>query len=448
MTTPQTTPDTPEIPTPIHRNGIPTQPAWLLSILVALASVAFCLSFSAVVGKLPEGMPTPVSEGIPLVISIVLMIYLFRICRGHMRWAPGLLLFFGALLTYLSASAHPATLLLTPIFAISMGALLVATAPRRTLLYLPLIPLAAYGISLLLCQEGRLALACLVPFPAAVALALGTQSSATVHKENGLSRVGVLCATSFCFGLSLAGIAMLLISMAGGSLTPSFLLQLIESWRTACIDGLLAAYALLPEIATEGLQLTPAQAADMVNGVFNLLPAIAVVLSNLICALAQAVLFAGLTSFGYADTVKGRVRLLRMSLVSDVVFLLSCAVLLVAGTVKNSDVAGIAATVAENIALILIPGLALCGLMRILYGLIRRRRAGCFPMFLLLVLPCLLLYATSLLAFYEAGAALISAFLSRRNPRDGEGRGGRPPYDTGAGAPPPSDTDDTPPEDP
>ena len=426
MTTPRPSPQStggvPETPAPIQRKGLPTQPTWLLSVLITLAAVTVSLGLCALAGALPAYIPYQVAEGICLCMLILLVVYLFRMCRTG-RWVPILLILLSAFLFYSCWSFIPATIVVAALFATGNGALLLATAPRKTMTWLPLIPLIALGLSVPLSSQPLLALACLAPFPAAVALAFGTRSSADISKKDGLTRVGVLCAVSLCAGLAVLGVAAILLSRSLGELSLPALSDWLEGLRLTLSEELMDMYAQLAQMTNSGDLVTEAQALNAINSLFNILPAMVVVVCNLFAALAQVLLFCGLSVFGYADSLKGRVQLFRMSLVSDVVFLLSWVVLLIA-SLASADASTLPGTVANNIAMILQPGLALCGILRLLRLLMRNRRGGCLPFFLIMILPFLFLYAAGLLAFYEAGAAILGVILARVRPASG-GQGGQ-----------------------
>ena len=167
--------------------------------------------------------------------------------------------------------------------------------------------------------------------------------------------------------------------------------------------------------------LTEKQALNIINSAINLFPGTAVMLCNLCAALMQVLLQGSLCAFGYADSVRGRVRLFRMSLMSSCVFLVA-GILWMVTSLASSD-SSLAGTVAQNIVIILHPGLSLAGILRILRNA-RRRQAGCFPIFLVLFIPCLLVYASTLLAVYEAISSILGAILARVRPPRGDGNDG------------------------
>jgi hypothetical protein len=203
-------------------------------------------------------------------------------------------------------------------------------------------------------------LLCLIPFPAAIGLALGTRSSAA--KKDGLTRVGVICLTSLLMGLSLTLGAAYLFREVTGTLSISSVAQHLDLLREQ-VTALLQERA---DAVAESLSrpFTHDDVVNAVNGVFNLLPAFLVVGINFLTAVAQMILLSSLHAFGFSESVTDRVRDFRISVISDGVFLLAGAVMLFSPT----DTATVVGTVAENLFIILQPGLALAGVLRILYG--------------------------------------------------------------------------------
>ena len=217
------------------------------------------------------------------------------------------------------------------------------------------------------------------------------------------------------------GIAALLLSRRIGSLSPAHLSALLDNLRTELSLRLVTLTQQLAEQIPQLSALTEEQALNIINSAINLFPGTAVMLCNLCAALMQVLLQGSLCAFGYADSVRGRVRLFRMSLMSSCVFLVA-GILWMVTSLASSD-SSLAGTVAQNIVIILHPGLSLAGILRILRNA-RRRQAGCFPIFLVLFIPCLLVYASTLLAVYEAISSILGAILARVRPPHGDGNDG------------------------
>lgn len=416
MTRPDRNPVPPmkEFPVPINRKGLPVQPLWLLSVLSVLSAAALACGLACGTGVVT--VPATAVQAVAGTVCLILLFYLFRVLHT-MRWTPILLLFVSTGLLYTTGTLAAPAMLMALLCATGFSALLLAVADKATLTRLAFIPLAAYGLSLALCRDPMLSLAALMPFPAAAALAFGTRASA--EREDGPGRVGVICLTSLCLGATTLGIAALLLSRRIGSLSPAHLGALLDNLRTELSLRLVTLTQQLAEQIPQLSALTKEQALNIINSA--IFPGTAVMLCNLCAALMQVLLQGSLCAFGYADSVRGRVRLFRMSLMSSCVFLVA-GILWMVTSLASSD-SSLAGTVAQNIVIILHPGLSLAGILRILRNA-RRRQAGCFPIFLVLFIPCLLVYASTLLAVYEAISSILGAILARVRPPRGDGNDG------------------------
>ena len=213
-------------------------------------------------------------------------------------------------------------------------------------------PLAAYGLSLALCRDPMLSLAALMPFPAAAA-AFGTRASA--EREDGPGRVGVICPTSLCLGVTTLGIAALLLSRrigscprasrrasgqpAHGAESPAG-----DADATACRADP-AAVCLDRGAGTEYHQFrhqsVPRHGSHAVQPLRR----------------AHAGHPAGQSlRIRVRRLGRGRMRLFRMSLMSSCVFLVA-GILRMVTSLASSD-SSLAGTVAQNIVIILHPGLS------------------------------------------------------------------------------------------
>lgn len=420
-------PSTNDIPSPLERKGLPTQPLWVLSILCVLSSALLGCGLAWSTGVFD--LSAPVAQTIGAAVLLILLFYVFRILRT-VRWMPFLILLLSSLLCYVTGSFDIAAMWLALLCAIGFFALLLAVADKPVLTRLAFIPLAAYGIALAVSRDPLLSLASLVPFPAAAALAFGTRASAA--REDGPGRVGVLCMTSLCLGVATLGMSALLLNRHLGTLSPTHLNTWLDGIRTSLSSQLAEISKLLADQIPQMSTISEAQALDIVNSAINVFPGCAVVLCNLCAALAQVILQGSLCAFSYGDSVKGRVRLFRMSLVSSVVFLIAGIFSLIM-LLASSD-SSLAETVAENIVIILHPGLALAGILRFLYSITRRGRGGCMPLIILLLIPCVLVYASLLPAVYEAIASILNAVFSHMSRPHDDDDSGNDQWENGSGS--------------
>lgn len=400
---------------PIPRDGIPQIPTLLLFALLTVSSAM--VGIGLFTAGSPESEATLIRYG-SAAVMLLLALVLWRFTHTSKGLIP-ILLITGVIIYYFTASMALTAALMSLLFTLAEGGFLLAILPRKQMAWLPLIPILAYAAALAVTRDPFVAAGALVPFPPMVALALGTRSSA--EKEGGLTRVGVICLTSLILGLSLAAATALLLYRILGSLSPDVLLAAVESLRAAFVESIASAElpeGLDPETAAKLEQLlTHAGAENAVNSAFNLLPAIFVVALNLIAAMAQMLQHATLRTFGFGSSITPRVSLYSMSLVSCLVFLASYLIAFFEGG-ETSTLTG---TVAQNISIILMPGLALAGMIRITTAMTRKgpRGLGCL-FFLIILIPCLFIIAPFLLAAFEVIGHIFSAITSAIKPDDND----------------------------
>lgn len=401
---------------PIPRRGIPGIPGFLLFVLLTLSALLPPLGVTALLGT--SFLSPPVAEGVALLYLILLVFYFNRTSKlagGPSRGITPLLVLSGLLSYGLFRSLIPVVIAAALIFVIGEGAVWLATANRFQGILFPFVPLLAFGVSLVLCGRGDVAALALLPFPAALVLALGTRSSAAT--QTGLTRVGVICAASLVFGFTAICLAAGFIYHAYGALNPSVLSELLDALRAGMKEALMNYTISYGDNVITPLANKEAEVVNVINSTINTLPGTLVMASNVIITLAQMVTFSGLHAYGFGESVTGRVRNFRISPVSGAVFLLSWIVALVA--VGDNNASTMIGTVAENLYIILLPGLALAGLFRFMRGLaMRGARTGC-GFFLVVLVPCLVLYVPAVAALYETVALLFAPLLAKlKRPRE------------------------------
>lgn len=398
--------ETPPIsPVPIPRKGIPGFAGALLYIMIGLSALMIPVGIMAATGSsFLTGLP---AEGISLLYLILLAVYFGRTAKLSVKASRGItpMMIAGSIFFYLTLrSLIPAAVCFALIFTIGEGSVLMATAGKRQVLLIPLAPLVACGVAAFLFSRIDIALLSLLPFPAALALAAGTRSSA--GRETGLTRVGALCFTSVVLGVTLLGFAAWFLYQAIGTLELSALTELLEQLRSTLTQALLNYQVTYGDTVILSFTDQEEVIVNAVNSTINILPAVLVVLLNMISAVAQMLALSGLQAYGFGASATPRTREFRISAVSAAVFLLSWIVALVA--VGENSSSTVASTVGENLFIILIPGLALAGVFRLMRFMARRgSRLGCGFILLLMVVPCLLAYAPPLLAFYEAVSSIF-----------------------------------------
>ena len=395
---------------PVPRNGLQGSAAPVLYV---------CLLLSSLLVGLGVTFFDPTAEtaalGVPEILSaaaiLLLVIHLWRVTRTAKGALP-LLVVLGVFLTMYTQSIYPAGVLCGLVFTVSEGSLLIAVQPKSKLVALPIIPLLAYGITALLSMNFLDSLVVLLPWPAAWALATGTRRSA--ESEDGPNRVGVICSASLALGLTTAVLLAISLYQSLGTLEPSVLAETMDALREEII---LAIHTQpLPEGLTPEMteawreQLEYANVENQVNTIFNVLPAICTVTVLIFITICQSIQHAALRAFGMGECITPRVKAFEMSLISCVVFPLAYLFALV----DSGAVSSLAGTVALNVAIILMPGLALAGLLRLTRGLARKGARGMGCLFYLIISAfCLLFVAPYVLAAVEVIGHVYEAITAK-----------------------------------
>ena len=395
---------------PIPRDGLQGAASPILYICLLLSSLLIGIG-ATFFDPTVETAALSIPEFLASAAIAVLVIYLWRVTRTAKGTIP-LLIALGVFLTYYTESIFPAGILCGLVFTVSAGSFLIAVQPKSRLAAIPIIPLLAYGITAALSMDFLGSLIVLLPWPAAWALAVGTRRSA--GSEDGPNRVGVICSASLALGLTAVALLALSVYNSLGTLEPAVLAETIEAFREELILALHSQPlpdGLSPELMEQWQkQLEYANVENTVNSLFNLLPAICTVTVFIFITVCQSVQHAALRAFGLGACVSDRVKAFEMSLVACVVFLAAYLVSLAeAGSVSSP-----LGVTAENIAVILLPGLALAGLLRLTRGLTRKGRRGMGCLFYLIILSfCLLILAPYVLAAVEVIGHIFQSITSK-----------------------------------
>ena len=395
---------------PVPRNGLQGSAAPVLYVCLLLSSLLVGLGVTFF-----DPSAETAALGVPEILSaaaiLLLVIHLWRVTRTAKGALP-LLIVLGVFLTMYTQSIYPAGVLCGLVFTISEGSLLIAVQPKSKLVALPIIPLLAYGITALLSMNFLDSLVVLLPWPAAWALAAGTRRSA--ESEEGPNRVGVICSASLALGLTTAVLLAISLYQALGTLEPSVLAETMDALREEII---LAIHTQpLPEGLTPEMteawqeQLEYANVENQVNTIFNVLPAICTVTVLIFITICQSIQHAALRAFGMGECITPRVKAFEMSLIACVVFPIAYLFALV----DSGAVSSLAGTVALNVAIILMPGLALAGLLRLTRSLTRKGARGMGCLFYLIISAfCLLFVAPYVLAAVEVIGHVYEAITAK-----------------------------------
>lgn len=397
---------------PIPRNGLRGSSGILLFLAWALSLFTVGIGLSG--GLLAAQSTNMIAEVISAASLVLLFLYTWKIA-GRAKGMLILLLLPTLLLAYVTDSFVPAATLLALVCAVTLGSLTLSIISKKQAVWVPIAPLLAYVATLLLCRDAVMAAAALIPVPAAWALSVGTRRSA--EQENGPTRVGVICLASFATVASIAAFVALVLYRTLGSLEPDTLASALDTVRESIIVWITSLESELPPEATDEMRamFSRESAEYMVNGTINLLLGYVVAVANLLVAVSQLLLHAALVSFGCGESLSDRVRVFRMSAISCWIFPVAYLLALI-GNGETSTLWGV---VAHNLYIILSPGLAFAGMLRLIAG-ITSRRPGCFSTLALFLAPLLFIIAQPVLAaveiFGRAGAFIAS---KTRPPEDG-----------------------------
>jgi hypothetical protein len=244
---------------------------------------------------------------------------------------------------------------------------------------------------------------------------VGTRRSA--EREDGPNRVGVICGTALAFGLSATALCAVALYRTLGSLHPAVLAEALEELRLALIAEIHALpmpEGLTPDLVEKWKEMTTYAAAEnTVNSVMNLLPAICVVAVLILSTACQSVQHAALRALNLEECVTDRVKAFEMSLLSCVVFLVSYLAVFLSDSAATSPWD----TLAQNLYIILMPGLALAGLLRLTRSLTKKGRRAMGCLFYVVALAfCLLFFAPFILAAVEVIGHIFEAITAKLKP--------------------------------
>ena len=268
----------------------------------------------------------------------------------------------------------------------------------RILAFLP--ALLSYLIATALLGSFVLALPALLHLPAALALAYCF--------SKGLGRVSTICRTSAAMIITAVSPAVIYFLMRHGtdiSVIPSAIEAFKSSTVSLMVEAVSTMYSEVPQLeATLSLTDITTISTQAVNAVFNLLPAIVVISFNIVAFALQSVLTSVLIH-GETDRKKiVNMVAFDMSLVSAIVFLFMS----IAALVLSAEKLTVWSVTAENVALILMPGLIFIAFAA-LRGYVFTKRSSCF-MVLLYIGSILLLFYMPIVMLplaAVAGAVLI-----------------------------------------
>lgn len=270
---------------------------------------------------------------------------------------------------------------------------------------LALLPLSAYGAAVLLGASPLVALLALLPLPCAVVGAVAVRRCTAF--------TSAVLALSLAIGGGL--LAALLTSLAvNGLLDLSLLPSFIDAVGDTLIATLDEAIALYAEAGVT-IELSETAIRNLLASLVNLSPAIFALCAMITAYFIWRTLAIWLVSFGVLPRLPRLLVLPTMSVTAAVLFLLATLVAFIADAKTATPVGA----VAQNLALILEPGLALVGVGSLLF---RRATRSCLSLVALAVLVYLVwsnpAAALALAAFYGALLVLFDFFQTLKNKGD------------------------------
>ncbi len=345
------------------------------------------------------------SEQIALIAYIGLcagVIYLVRMPRIVIS-----ILFASFIPVALMQSFALGALVLGTVAAVGCGAVLLTSLrqPWRAVI----LPLLTYVLAFAITRDASLSCLTLVTVPASLLLAIATL--------RGEGRTSAICYA--VGGMLIAVVALLIVyfTVTYGSLKGSVIVAHFEGQRE-WIVGILTSYKeeMLRLLTEQGMQTSEVYAlletvmsrdllVDLVAMIYNVLPALVIVLCSILAYEAQSLLCGSYCNLGMKQMLSPAAVTFTMSSVSAILYLVS---FLLSAILP----AGIVLAVVQNFYIILTPGLLLVGYAGLLFRL--RTAKGGSKTFLIVLLVALVLFNPAsiigLLAFFGALTVLLSAF--------------------------------------
>lgn len=250
--------------------------------------------------------------------------------------------------------------------------------------------------------------------PASVVLA--------VSVRRGAARVGAVCRVSAAFACFVLLFISARMFMKYGLLGFDDIRAYIESLKTYLTE--LVADRVMNTASVIGYDISRADALELfgslITSIFNILPALFIVSCNIAAFAVHSLYVTMLVCIGEDKAITIRALSFRMSVTSAVVFIVAFFV----NAFMSSDKNYLVAASAENIAIVLQPGLTVIA-FAFINALAARKQISCFGALLYVMFFAMFLYIPyamlSLSSFCGAVIIIVSAIRERR-----AGKGARP----------------------
>ena len=384
-----TPPKTPGIRT--KDGGVKVYPTLLLTLYIIAASV-----YSSV--TLLVGSVVP-SEYFTLLLSVAMPIVGIAIFSKITATIKPLIPFciITAILLFVGADMRISSAIAVLMLLFTAVAYLL----RNKFLWLTLLASAAsVAITYFLTESVLVSAASIAFIPVSVALYLSFQKKQ--------QRVSAVCSMSTTLGVTVALLLLAFIYTSEGSISLDILRTFFDTLREELIvtvsDTLVEASAQLEAVLStaDALSVTTA----VVTLVFNLFPAIAAILLFIISYVTHSLYISVISHT--VDNEKDIIHAIsfKMSVTSAILFLVAFFAVLI----LDYEGEGLYATVAQNIYIILFPGLSL-----VTFGFIgsisKKKGASCLTSLLYLAMFGLVLFFPSVAYEIAAGIIFVSAFV-------------------------------------
>ena len=286
-----------------------------------------------------------------------------------------------------------------------MSALLVLEAPR--LAPLPPILSFAFVFAYFIASTGGFRVAflfgslySLLPFVFGLFLALAM--------KKGVNRTGAILSSALAGGVFVLALSILSVYLAGGKIEGGALLSFVEQLREGMREYFDAQLLMIKENLPQ-YDISGIDAVALSNGIINLLPATIVLYFSVTAFFSQLTLLALLRIYDLYHKLEARDKEFKVSVITAIVFALSY---LLSAFLADSP----ALAVLDNLYMILMPPMAVVGLMSCLPSRQGKTlKIGCFPLVisvpLIFILPGVGIF---LLAFFGTISTIKEAVLKNK----------------------------------
>ena len=262
-------------------------------------------------------------------------------------------------------------------------------------------PVASYFIAVILLDGFAAPAVAFVPLAAALALYYAV--------SNNLHKVSAICHMSAAMLIFVCAIvAIRYVSLHGTDL--AIARESIESFREMLTDLTAKMLLAVTDEISEVAEISMTDANDLatvsVNAMFNLLPAIIIIIANIAAFFTHSMMVATLFSEKAPSPTLKNMMLFDMSLISAILFLVSSLIGLV---FIKSDISVWLVT-AENVSIILMPGMILTAIM-MLRGLTAAKK-GCAASLVYFGIIFALLYIPTVMLPLVSVAGAVTVILN------------------------------------